>query len=108
MGIKTYFFRMMKTECYAFLLVLTILLFPSIAHASACMQNNYKKICILEIKRSAKNFWEYRASVSINGVVQPIEKYNCRSRMKTKKDGATIPFEENGAGDFICSFFKKV
>jgi len=90
----------------AILFLLTLLIFTQPAHASNCRIVNDQKICIVEIKRSAKNFWEYRASVSVNGIVTPIEKYNCRSRLKIKNDGTTLPFAENSAGDLICSFFK--
>ncbi|MGL5060767.1 MAG: hypothetical protein ACRC62_12390 [Microcoleus sp.] len=77
------------------------------ATASVCRNYDSKQICIVDIKRSAKNHWEYRAIISIDGVKQPRETYNCRSRSKIKKDGTVLPFSENDAGKLICSFFKQ-
>ena len=77
------------------------------AEASFCRNSNDHLICILSIKRSAKNYWEYRAAVSIDGVERPIEVYNCRDRTLVRKDGSVMPFESNGPGELICRFFKK-
>ncbi len=73
--------------------------------AQFCRNIDGKKICIVEIKRSAKNYWEYRVTVRINDVVKPQEIYNCRRQIKIKKDGSTVPFIDRGAGEFICSYF---
>jgi hypothetical protein len=91
------------------LLLLFLLSFVGMApsEAATCRQLNDRQICILTIKRSAKNYWEYRASVSIDGVVTPIEIYNCRDRIKTRKSGSIIRFEPNGAGELICSTLSK-
>jgi hypothetical protein len=67
----------------------------------------YRLICIISIKRSAKNYWEYRAAVSIDQVARPIELYNCRDSIRVRQDGKVIPFQANGAGKLICSFFQK-
>jgi hypothetical protein len=77
------------------------------AEAATCRQWHDRQVCILTIKRSAKNYWEYRASVSVDGVVKPIEIYNCRNRRKTRKDGSITPFEPDGAGELICSTLSK-
>ncbi len=77
------------------------------AEASFCRNSNNHSICILSIKRSAKNYWEYRAAVSIDKVEQPIEVYNCRDRTRVRKDGIVVPFEPNGPGELICRFFQK-
>ena len=76
------------------------------AQASFC-RNSERLICILSIKRSAKNYWEYRAAVSINHVTRPIELYNCRNRLRVRQDGKVIPFQIHGAGELICNFFQK-
>jgi cellulose synthase/poly-beta-1,6-N-acetylglucosamine synthase-like glycosyltransferase len=75
------------------------------ADASFCRQLGDRQICILSIERSAKNYWEYRAAVSINGVTKPIEIYNCRSRQIVQKDRTALDFPSNSAGDLICSQF---
>ncbi len=77
------------------------------AQASFCRQSNDHLICILSIKRSAKNYWEYRAAVSIDGVKRPIEVYNCRDRFRIRNDGTVVPFEVNDPGELICNVIKK-
>ena len=77
------------------------------AEASFCRNSNDHLICILSIKRSAKNYWEYKAAVSIDGVARPIEVYNCRDRIRLRPDGTFVWFESNGPGELICNFFKR-
>ncbi|NEP10794.1 MAG: hypothetical protein F6K14_11370 [Symploca sp. SIO2C1] len=90
------------------LLFLTVSLAVALpAEASYCRNSNDHSICILSIKRSAKNYWEYRVAISIDGVKKPIEVYNCRDRIKIDQDGNIIPFQSNSPGEIICSFFKK-
>ncbi|MGJ3247748.1 MAG: hypothetical protein ACFE0I_16935 [Elainellaceae cyanobacterium] len=67
-----------------------------------CRTINDQHICILDIKRSAKNYWEYRAVISIDGERKPMEVYNCRDRTKTQDDGTVVRFEQAGAGTLIC------
>ncbi len=92
-----------------FLILITFYLTAALPANAAefCRNIEGHKICIVEIKRSAKNYWEYRAKVSIDDVVKPQEIYNCRRRVRVKKDGSTVRFSSEGAGDFICSYFKK-
>ncbi|MBW4493612.1 MAG: hypothetical protein KME26_11115 [Oscillatoria princeps RMCB-10] len=77
------------------------------AEASFCRHSNDHLICVLSIKRSAKNYWEYRAAVSVDGEKRPIEIYNCRQRVRVRKDGTAVPFQPKGAGELICSALKK-
>ncbi|NEQ97116.1 MAG: hypothetical protein F6K30_10385, partial [Cyanothece sp. SIO2G6] len=52
---------------------------------------------------SAKNYWEYRAVVKIDGKRQPMAVYNCRDRIRTvKKTGKVVPFDLQGVGCLIC------
>lgn len=90
-------------------IVLFILFFAVDKSIAASFCRNYKgnKICILSIKRSAKNYWEYRAEVSINGSRKPLEIYNCHTQKKIQKNGNTLNFTSNGAGKFICSILNK-
>ena len=94
--------------------LITILLFITLSFAVAfpaeaflCRNSNDHSICILSIKRSAKNYWEYRVAISIDGVEKPMEVYNCRDRTRIDQDGNIVPFQDNGAGEIICSFFKR-
>ncbi|MEB3358377.1 MAG: hypothetical protein VKK04_16750 [Synechococcales bacterium] len=72
------------------------------AQPDLCRVLNNHTICILSIKRSAKNYWEYRAAVSVDGVRRPVEVYDCRDRHRIQSDGRAIAFESQGAGDLIC------
>lgn len=91
------------------LLILCLLFSFAIAPANAsfCRQVGDRNLCILSIKRSAKNYWEYRAAVSVNGVKRPIEVYNCRDRQVIKQDKMTVRFKPNDAGELICKMFQK-
>ncbi|MBW4505397.1 MAG: hypothetical protein KME64_02625 [Scytonematopsis contorta HA4267-MV1] len=77
------------------------------AAAATCRNFHGHKICIIDINRSAKNYYEYRASVSVDGIKQPLQTYNCRRKIKITPDGTISRFEPNDPGDLICSIFKK-
>ncbi|MBX9257956.1 hypothetical protein H1Q63_29205 [Desmonostoc muscorum CCALA 125] len=94
-----------KYVIFVLLLILSFLVALP-AFASVCRNYNRHQICILSINRSAKNYWEYRAAVSVDGVKTPIEVYNCRQRAKVQQDGTVLPFEKKSPGEMICSFFK--
>jgi hypothetical protein len=92
----------------ALLLILMLSIMP-IAPAVAksfCRTVSDRTLCILSIKRSAKNYWEYRAAVSVNGVPRPIEVYNCRDRLRVRSDGKVVRFEPNGVGELICNLIR--
>ena len=92
----------------AFLLITILFLLIALpASASLCRDRNGQKICILSIKRSAKNYWEYRAEVSVDQVKKPMKIYNCRDRIQVDHDGIMSPFQYNDPGYFICSYFSK-
>ena len=77
------------------------------AKAVTCSDYNGHEICILNIKRSAKRYWNYRTTISIDGKKQPREIYNCRSEYKIQQNGKIVRFKEDGVGNLICKFFKK-
>lgn len=97
---------MMKYWVVLLLLIFSVC-FASPVWAIVCRTYEGHQICILSIKRSAKKYWEYQASVSVDGVKTPVEVYNCRGRFKLRKDGTVIQFTQNSPGEMICSFFKK-
>ncbi|WP_372726708.1 hypothetical protein [Nostoc sp. TCL26-01] len=76
------------------------------AFAQVCRNYQGHRICIVSINRSAKNYWEYRASVSVDGKQTPIELYNCRQKVKVQKDGTVVAFKNQDPGELICKFFK--
>ncbi len=71
-----------------------------------CRQYNNHQVCIFNLKRSAKNFWEYRAVVSVDGNKRPLEIYNCRDRIRLERDGTVLSFIKNDPGNVICNYFK--
>lgn len=80
---------------------------PSAAIAApVCRTTPDHEVCILSIKRSAKYHWQYRAAVSLDGIKRPVERYNCRRRVRIRRDGKTVPFQNNGAGDVICQLLE--
>ncbi|MDJ0799160.1 MAG: hypothetical protein QNJ51_20460 [Calothrix sp. MO_167.B12] len=98
----------MKYVLPLLVLITSFFLVNPTAEASMPICHNYNrhKICILSIKRSAKNYWEYRATVSVDGVTQPPQVYNCRNRTKLQDNGKILQFQPNDPGVFICSFFR--
>lgn len=79
-----------------------------VADAAICGERNGQQVCILKLKRSAKNYWEYRAKVSIDGAKQKdIEIYNCRDRTLTRKGKYPIPLKANSPGTLVCQTFQK-
>ena len=99
----------MKYKGWLLLLLLLIWFgYMPIANAEMCRDRNGQQICILRLKRSAKNYWEYRARVSIDGEKQrDKEIYNCRDRTLTRKGKYPIPFKPNSPGELVCGLFQK-
>ncbi|MBD2494480.1 hypothetical protein H6G75_09060 [Nostoc sp. FACHB-280] len=96
----------MKYSALILLLILSnFYIYP--AYAAVCRNYNGHQICILSINRSAKNYWEYRAVLSVDGKKRPLEVYNCRQKVKIESDGTVVPWENQDPGQFICNFFKK-
>lgn len=89
------------------LLILSNAVAPA-ADASVCRNYRGEQICILSINRSAKNHWEYRTVISVNGAKRPLEVYNCREQFRVQQDGNIVKFTEDGTGKLICSFFPKL
>ncbi|MBF2007740.1 hypothetical protein ACF3DV_19765 [Chlorogloeopsis fritschii PCC 9212] len=96
----------LKSICLVLVLILSFAIALP-AQAFTCRNFNNHSICIINIKRSAKYHWEYRADISIDGVKRPTEVYNCRDRLRVRKNGTIVPFESNGAGELICNLIDK-
>ncbi len=75
--------------------------------AISCREFNGHEVCVLNIQRSAKRYWNYRTTISIDGKKQPREVYNCRSEYKIQNDGKIVKFKEDGVGNLVCKYFKK-
>ncbi len=90
------------------LLIVVWIAFAPVADAAMCRDRFGETVCILKLKRSAKNYWEYRAKVSINGKKQRAKEiYNCRDRTLTRKGKYPIPFQPDSPGELVCSLFQK-
>jgi hypothetical protein len=90
-------------------LVLWLLLFLTVAlpvQASRCRTVNNQEVCIVSIKRSAKNYWEYRAIVKVDGELKPLQVYDCRSKTTIQDNKVLEIFEQDGTAEVVCSFFK--
>ncbi|MBE9093353.1 hypothetical protein [Tychonema sp. LEGE 07203] len=97
---------MIKYFC-CWLLLISVFWVALPAEASVCRNYQGREICIVDIKRSAKNYWEYRVILSVDRVKQPLEVYNCRDRTTVKKDGTVLAFGQNNLGEIVCSFFDR-
>jgi hypothetical protein len=94
----------------ALVLVFVSIMFSFAFSANAavtCRDFNGHEVCVLNIQRSAKRYWNYRTTISIDGEKQPTEIYNCRSEYKIQNDGKIVRFKEDGVGNLICKYFKK-
>ncbi|MBW4523859.1 MAG: hypothetical protein KME18_01500 [Phormidium tanganyikae FI6-MK23] len=90
-------------------LILLIVLLISITlpvQAATCRTANDREICILSIRRSAKNYWEYRATVQVDGEVRPMQVYDCRKKISIQDNKVLELFEQDGTAEAVCSFFK--
>lgn len=47
-----------------------------------CRALDNHQVCVMAIKRSAKNYWEYRVQLSIEGRLLPLERYDCRRTLR--------------------------
>ncbi|BCL36740.1 hypothetical protein [Nostoc sp. MS1] len=96
---------------YKFIALILILIISNAvtlpAMADVCRNYFGQRICIVSINRSAKNYWEYRASLTVDGVKRPQEVYNCRQKFRVQQDGAIVQFKPKDPGELICSFFRK-
>ncbi|MBF2022793.1 MAG: hypothetical protein IGR93_22550 [Hydrococcus sp. C42_A2020_068] len=98
---------MIRSIVVLLLLALSLAVTLPVQATPLCRNYSDRVICILSIKRSAKYHWQYLATVSIDGIVRPMEVYNCRDRFRIQKDGTVLSFEPHGAGELICNFFKR-
>ncbi len=76
------------------------------AQAKFCRQTQGHQICILKIDRSAKNYWQYQALVSIDGIEKPAASYDCRDRLITDRDGNLSSFRSRLDGKIVCSLYR--
>jgi len=66
-----------------------------------------QRVCVVDIKRSAKNYWEYRAIIKVGDETRPSEIYNCRDRIRWIDNDIWIPFKSQGVEDWICRVLRQ-
>ena len=77
------------------------------AFAAFCRQVDGHQICIVDIKRSAKNYWQYQAVVSNDGIESPSASYDCRERLIVDVDGKVSSFRSRQDAQFVCSLYRR-
>ena len=98
---------MLKIIMISVLIIINWTIIIPSAQAEFCRQVNGQQICITKIKRSAKNYWQYRAAVKIEKETRPIEIYDCRQRHRITQQGEIILFKSDGVGKLICSILNQ-
>lgn len=89
------------------LVLLSWLVTVAPARAEFCRQVDGHRICILSIKRSAKNYWQYQATVSTDGVKRPAASYDCREKSIVEADGNMALFRSRLDGSIVCSLYRR-
>lgn len=89
------------------LIGLNLLLPIQSAQAAICRHLGDKEVCIVEIRRSAKYYWRYRVTLSVDGKQRDREIYNCRDRLRISAQGDRIPFQSPGIGDLVCNLTRR-
>ncbi|NJN75335.1 MAG: hypothetical protein HC796_02600 [Synechococcaceae cyanobacterium RL_1_2] len=82
-----------------------ITLIPASNAANMCKTVSGSEICIAEIKRSAKNYWEYRLKLQVNNQGQVTLIYDCRDRSLIKlikSNPKNLTFDYHLIGHWIC------
>jgi hypothetical protein len=80
---------------------------PAVAAPKHCRTLKEQPVCIDWIKRSAKRYWEYKATVTIAGVKQPTAVYDCLSRVIVEPDDTAVAFGRNDPGAVVCDLFRE-
>jgi hypothetical protein len=78
--------------------------FPGLA--ATCRQSDGHQLCLLKIERSAKHYWEYWATLQIDGVTQPKTIYDCRYRVTIGLNQSRTRFSDTDIGALVCRLYK--
>ena len=100
---------MLRKGFYLLLLVLALWMVAGATEAATCKDIARQQVCLLRIKRSAKYYWEYRATFSIDGRKQPERVYNCRDRYYQEPDRLKVYYQPHDKlGKTVCRLYEKV
>ncbi|MBE9030132.1 hypothetical protein IQ266_10365 [filamentous cyanobacterium LEGE 11480] len=80
---------------------------PATAAVQHCRIVKGKRVCIDRIKRSAKQYWVYKATLTVNGVKQAPAVYDCVSRVIVEPDDTIIHFGKNDPSAVVCDLFRE-
>ncbi|MFP4008258.1 MAG: hypothetical protein ACLFV6_09685 [Spirulinaceae cyanobacterium] len=80
---------------------------PQPVEGGICRQLGQQQVCIVDIQRSAKYYWQYRVTLEVDGQVRPREIYNCRDRVRISSQGDRIAFQDQSFGDLICRLVQR-
>lgn len=75
--------------------------------ADICRQIEGHQVCIVKIERSAKNYWQYKATAKIDGKEKPVASYDCRERSITDLDGNISLFRSRLDSQLVCSLYRR-
>ncbi len=68
-------------------------------------------ICLLQIKRSAKNYWEYRVALKIGDRPKVTRIYDCRQHSYWQADKAQVTtqnlIEQDQLEKYVCRLYQK-
>lgn len=93
--------------CYLLLLVCTFWLLAPSVEAASCTTITDKQVCLVRIKRSAKNYWEYRVIFSFDGKKQRERIYNCRDFYYLQSDKLkTYYLETDPLAKYACRLYQ--
>jgi hypothetical protein len=101
-------FSWLAVLCLGGIVVISWSLGPPPALASICRAEGSHTLCLASVKRSAKYPWEYRVMVTVNGIPQAPQRYNCRDRVKVNAQGYLEPFKPGGLAQRLCQKFSSV
>jgi hypothetical protein len=82
-----------------------IILIPAGNAVSRCKTISGSEVCIAEIKRSAKNYWEYRLKLQVKNQGKVTLTYDCRDRRLIKSSPKNQAFDYQLIGHWICDLF---
>jgi len=90
-------------------LCLWLAISPDVSSSSALTCRDYegREVCINRIKRSARNYWEYRVDLTIDGQRQSSDLLDCRNHQRIDRDGFIEPFAPDDVGWFVCQYFNR-
>ncbi|WP_404790061.1 hypothetical protein [Altericista sp. CCNU0014] len=81
------------------------------AAAAQCQSIAGREVCVLNLRRSAKHYWEYWAQLSIDGIKQPERIYDCRvfsrgssSYIPPELTAETVKVES--IGSLVCRLYR--